>query len=241
MLMNTPQKWLNQAPDGKKFAAAILAGLLLELGGLALVLTHLAKPPPPAQIPATVRITIVAPPAPKPPPPQPTPPKPVTPPQPITPPKPLLPPPPRPLPRPVAQHVIHHVVPPRPLLPPPKVIQPPTPPTPPAPPQPAVISQGAVDMFRLAMRAAVQAVADQVYPSAAHEAGAPVVSFVYDNGIVSNIALVTSCGFPLLDAAAMQAVRIAHYPPAPDEFHGQAETVTVAVIFRPAAASVDGD
>jgi protein TonB len=239
MLMSTPEKWLNQAPDGKKFSAAILAGLLLEAGILLLVLPHLMKQPPPAQIPATVKITIVAPPAPKPPPPtlKPPPPKPVTPPQPVTPPKPLPPPPPRP----AAHHTVHHVVPPRPLPPPPQVIPPPVPPTPPAPPQPPAISQGEVDLFRLAMRAAVQAVADQVYPSAAHEAGEPVVSFVYHDGIVSNIALVASCGYPLLDAAAMQAVRIAHYPPEPDDFHGQAESVSVAVIFRAAASSVDGD
>jgi protein TonB len=98
-----------------------------------------------------------------------------------------------------------------------------------------------VDLFRLAMRAAVQSVADQVYPNGVQQGGAPVVSFDYKNGVISNIALVTSSGFARLDAAAMQAVRIAPYPPEPDEFHGQAESVTVTVIFRAAVPSVDGD
>ena len=80
--MNTPQPWLDQAPDHKNFAAAAAAGLLLELAALALLLPMLATQPPPAQIAAPVKITIIAPPAPKPPPPAPKPPpKPVTPPQ----------------------------------------------------------------------------------------------------------------------------------------------------------------
>jgi protein TonB len=228
--------WLNQAPDGKKFAAALGLGLLLELAALGLMLPLLAQPPPPAQTPAPIKLTIVAPPAPKPPPPtpKPLPPKPVTPPQPVTP----LPPP-----RPVAQHIIHHVVPPRPV-PPPKTVQPPPQLQAPPPPQPAAPSQGQVDLFRLEMKAAVQAVANSVYPQSAqmqHETGVPEVRFVYLDGVVSDIALAQSCGYPLLDEAAMQAVRIAHYPPEPENFNGQAETVTVSVIFQMAASTVDGD
>ncbi len=94
------------------------------------------------------------------------------------------------------------------------------------------------------MKQAVQAVANEVYPQAAqmaHETGQPQVSFTYLDGMVSNVALVQSCGYPLLDAAAMQAVRIAHYPPAPENFHGQTVSVTVSVIFQMAAPTVDGD
>lgn len=237
MRMNMPDRWLGQAPDGKKFAGALLAGLLLEIAALVLILPHLAKQPPPAQVQAVVKITIVAPPAPKPPPPapKPPPPKPVVPPQPVAPPKPLPPPPPRP----AARHVLRHVEPQRPL--PPQPVQPPAVPAPPASPPLPVISQGQVDMFRLAMRAAVQAVADQVYPNGVQQGGAPVVSFDYRDGVVSDIALMTSCGYARLDAAAMQAVRIAHYPPEPDDFHGQTESVTVTVIFHAAAPTVDGD
>lgn len=243
MRMNKPQSWLNQAPDHKKFAAAIMAGLLLELAALALLLPLLAKPAPPAQVVAPVKITIIAPPAPKPPPPtpKPPPPKPVTPPQPVAPPKPLPPPPPRP----VAQHIIHHAVPPRPLPPPPKAVQPPPQPqTPPPPPQPAPLSQGEVDLFRLAMHQAVQAVADRVYPRAAqdaNEAGTAEVQFTYENGVVTNITLAHTSGYPLLDAAALEGARIAQYPAPPANFAGRTCYVTVDMTFRPAAPTVDGD
>ena len=186
------------------------------------------NPPPPAPKPP--------PPAPKPPPPQPAPPQPVTPPKPVPPP-----------PRPAPHHVIHHSVPPpRPAPPPPKATPPvpPAPQTPPAPPLPPAPSLGEVDQFRLAMRNAVQAVANQVYPQAAqmaHEAGQPEVNFIYTNGTVTGISLARSSGYPLLDEAAMQAARIAHYPPPPPGFAGRSYTVTVVVIFQMAAASIDQD
>lgn len=109
---------------------------------------------------------------------------------------------------------------------------------------PPAPSLGEVDQFRSAMRGAVQGVANQVYPQAAqmaHETGAPEVSFTYCNGVVTDIALARSSGFPLLDAAAMQAARIAHYPLPPSGFAGRTYTVTVAVIFQMAAPNVDGD
>ncbi len=239
-MMNMPDMWLNQAPDGRRFAAAIGLGLLLEVAALGLTLRLAAHQPPPAQLPSPVKITIIAPPAPKPPPPQPVPPPPQpVPPQPVTPPRPVPPPP-----RPAAHHVVRHVVPPRPVPPPPQVVQPPQPVAPPAPPRPVPPSMGEVDLFRLAMRQAVQAVANDVYPPGAanaHESGAPQISFTYLDGAVSDIAVARSSGYPLLDAAAMQAVRIAHYPPEPADFHGQAERITVAVIFQLAAPSVDAD
>ncbi len=39
----------------------------------------------------------------------------------------------------------------------------------------------------------------------------------------------------------MQAVRIAHYPPEPADFHGQTEQVEVLVIFQVAETSSDED
>jgi protein TonB len=101
-----------------------------------------------------------------------------------------------------------------------------------------------VDAFRMAMRSAVQSVANEVYPQAAqmaHQIGSPEVTFTYCDGHVTNIALAQSSGYPLLDDAALHAARIAHYPPPPDGFAGRTYYVTVAVIFQMAAPSVDGD
>jgi protein TonB len=95
------------------------------------------------------------------------------------------------------------------------------------------------------MRAAVQAVADQSYPQAAqmaHETGQPAVTFTYLDGSVTNIALAQSSGFPLLDQAALEAARLAHYPPPPAGFSGRTYQITVSVIFQMTAApDVDGD
>ncbi|EKM98426.1 energy transducer TonB, partial [Acidocella sp. MX-AZ02] len=104
---------------------------------------------------------------------------------------------------------------------------------------PPAPSQGEVDAFRLAMRNAVQGVANRVYPQAAQmarEGGTPEITFTYRNGVVSDIALAHSSGFPLLDQAALQAARIAHYPPPPAGFSGRVYDVTVVVIFRPGAS-----
>jgi len=241
--MNSSETWLAPAQDGRRFMAAIGIGLLVELAALALLLPVMSRQPPPARQQSVVKISIQAPPqAPKPPPPAPKapPPKPL-PPQPLTPPKPVLPPPPRPAPH----HAVHHSAPPRPAPPPPpSKAAPPVPQTSPTPPMPPAPSLGEVDQFRSAMRSAVQSVANEVYPQAAqmaHETGAPEVTFTYCNGAITGIALARSSGFPLLDQAAMQAARIAHYPPPPSGFTGRTYTVTIEVIFQMAAASVDGD
>jgi protein TonB len=240
--MNTPRTWLDQAPDHKNFAAAIMAGLLLELAALAVLLPILTKPPPPAQIAAPVKITIIAPPAPKPPPPapKPPPPQPVTP-TPVAPPQPLPPPPPRP----VAQHIIHHAVPPRPLPPLPKTVQPPPlPQAPPPPPQPAPPSQGEVDLFRLAIRDAVDKAAKGIEPSAAldaNETGVAEVAFTYLNGVVTNITIVSPTGFSLLNATALEAVQSAHFPVPPQAFLNRSFRWTVEVTFQPRTESVEGD
>jgi len=92
------------------------------------------------------------------------------------------------------------------------------------------------------MRRAVQAAA--VDPAAAelsHEAGVVRVSFVYQDGVASAITVIGSSGFPLLDEAAVQAVRKAQFPPQPPDFAGRADQVVVDVIFREAATDIDGD
>ena len=251
--MNSAGSWVAPAQENRRFMVAIGIGLLLELAALGLVLPAMRQPPPALQQ-SVVKISVqqAPPPAPKPPPPAPKPPPP---PQPVVPPKPApLPPPPKPVPAPSlpappppplprpAQHVVpRHVAPPRPATPPPPK---PVPPTPPAPALPPAPSLGQVDAFRLAMRGAVQAVANEVYPQAAqmaHESGTPEVNFIYRNGAVADITLARSSGYPLLDDAAMRAARIAHYPPPPPGFAGRTYTVTVAVVFQMAAPSIDAD
>jgi protein TonB len=92
------------------------------------------------------------------------------------------------------------------------------------------------------MRRAVQEAA--VNPAAAemaHEAGVVRVRFIYEDGVASGITVIASSGFPLLDQAAVQAVRDARFPPQPPDFAGRASQVQVDVIFRAVAADVDGD
>jgi protein TonB len=256
--------WMNPQAERRRFAAALVAGLLLELGGLALLLPAMSHKEMPATVPARVKLSIIAPaPAPKPPPvpkptPKPVPPKPVTPPplpKPVTPPPPPLPmaPPLPPPPRPVVHHIIRHVAPPRPKYTPPPVPQPPrpeqqprlpvaqTPPPPPAPPAP---TGGQVDAFSAAIKRALQAHANEVYPQAAQmagEIGAPQLTFTYLNGVVTGITLTRSSGYPLLDKAALEDARIASYPPPPQGFQGRTYHITVTVTFQMAAPDVDGD
>jgi protein TonB len=243
--------WTNPPPDGKRFAAAMGIGLLLEVTAVLALVTVIAKPPPPSDTPTVVKLTIVAPappkpptpkPKPVPPPPKPVPPPPPPPPQPVAPPLPLPPPPPIARPK---QHVFRHYIKPKIQTPPP-VIQPPIQPVPPAPappPAPAAPSAGELDIFRAAMRRAVQSVANSVYPDAAkmaNEAGTPYVSFTYTDGVVTNIQLAQSSGYPLLDQAALEAARAAQYPLPPAGLPKD-YSVTVAVEFVLAAPDVDGD
>jgi TonB family protein len=248
--------WLNPAPDGRRFAIALGVGLLLELGAVGLLVTTMSHPEIPATAPTVVKLSIAAPaPTPKPPAPKPpTPPKPTpVPPKPVTPPPPPLPmappmPPPPPIARP-SQHFVRHYVKPRTQTPPPPVTPPPvenTPPTPAPPPAPvpAAPTGGQVDAFAAAVRSALQAHASEVYPQAAqmaHESGAPQLTFTYLNGVVTNIALTHSSGYPLLDAAALEDARIAQYPAPPQGFTGRTYQITVSVIFQLAAENVDAD
>jgi protein TonB len=130
---------------------------------------------------------------------------------------------------------------------PPPVVQSPTPPTPappPAPTAPPQPSAGEIDLFQAQMAEAVQRAATQDYPAAAqmaHENGEVEVSFVFEDGAVSNVTVIQSSGFPMLDDAATQAVRDARYPQQPPDFAGQPHQVRVSVRFHTAAADVDGD
>jgi protein TonB len=135
----------------------------------------------------------------------------------------------------------HHVATP-PRIPPPVQQPPPVEQPPPPAAAPAARSAGELDLFQAEMRRAVQAAA--VNPAAAqlaHEAGVVRVGFVYQDGVASGITIIASSGFPLLDQAAMQAVRDAQFPPQPPDFAGRADQVQVDVIFRAAATQTDGD
>lgn len=245
-------QWLNPPADGRRFTVAIIVGLLLEFSALLLLLPIMAHKETPSDTPSVVKLSIVAPapkPAPPPPKPVPVPPKPVVPPPPPPPPMPVAPPipmpPPPPVPRP-AQRVVRHYVKPHVPTPPPVTPQPAaqTPPTPPPPPAPAAPTGGQVDAFSAAIKRALQAHANEVYPRAAqmaHETGSPQLTFTYLNGVVTNIAITRSSGYPLLDAAALQDARIAQYPAPPKGFAGRVYHITVAVTFELAAPQIDAD
>ena len=244
--MKTVEAWYAPDSDGKHFALALAAALGLELAALALLVPLMTKHTPPAQVQAPVRLTIAAP---KPPAPQPKPP-PVTPPQPVPkPPPPVTPPPPRPapapkprpVPHPVVHHVVHHVAPPVAAPHPVAKPLPPVPAAPPPPPAPAPPSAGQVDLFREAVRRAVQMVANQVYPATTQESGTVIITIDYLNGRAVNVTLTRSSGFPLLDKAALRAGWIANYPPPPPAFANRSFPWSIAVIFQAAPPSLDGD
>lgn len=246
--MSSSEQWLAMSPQNGAFARALLAALAIELCVLALLLPLMARPLPPAKIQAPVRLTIEAPPAPKPPAPKPLPvqpkpppPKPVvqTPPQPMvqTPPLPT-PPPPIPRPAPHRVRVVQHVPPPKvvPLQPPQPQLQPA-----PQPPAPAPPSAGQVDLFREAVRNAVQRAADNVFPEGVQIGGQAEITITYLNGRALSVSLTRSSGYSRLDAAALQAGRTAAYPPPPAAFADRVFPWTVTVIFEPVAPTVDGD
>jgi protein TonB len=228
--------------DSKRFALCCLAALALEVAAVAAFIPILSHPGAPPAAPLPVKLTIVAPPAtPTPKPPPPPPPKPVVqpPPLPVTPPLPMPPPPPRP----VAHHITRHYIAPKPQPvtppPPPQVATPPVPPAPPAPPAP---SENALAKFEASLSAAVQSVAREPASGIiANETGRPEITFTYLDGQVTNITLAHSCGFPLLDDAALQAARNAPYPAPPPGFAGRSYNLTIAIIFQGGETSVDGD
>lgn len=250
----TAETWLTPPADGRRFAAAIAAGLAIELLALGVFLPWVAhRVPVASNTPAPIKIAIISPtpPAPpKPPPPIPTPPKAVTPPPPPPLPTPTVPvTPPLPLPPPVPHHIatrriprpVHHVITPPVVQPPPPL---PATPPPPAPPQAAAAppSQDELAQFAAAMHRALQAAL--IFPDSAQmarESGTVRLHFVYLDGQVSSITVISSCGYPELDEAAVETARVAHYPPPPSDFAGHPEGMNVDVVFPAAAPSVDSD
>jgi protein TonB len=244
--------WLTESTDGRRFAGALVAGFVIELGAMLLLIPTMKHQQAPSETPAPIKLSIVAPaPAPRPPPvpPQPLPPLPMVP----APPLPLPPPPPLPiappvltpplLPRPAQR--IRHDAPPHPAPPvTPAQIAPPTPQAPPPPPVPPAPTGGQIDAFSAAIKRALQADANEVYPQSAQlarQTGAPELAFTYRDGHVSNIAISRSSGFPLLDEAALQDARMAAYPPPPKGFEGRTYQIRVIVVFQMAAQDFGAD
>ncbi len=223
-----------EEPGGRgRWPAALALALLIEatlLAALAWLGTHQAAPPPPP-----VEITLSQPkPLPKPVTPKPPPPKPQ--------PKPRPKPQPKPRPHPVHPH-------PKPLPPPPQaraLIPPPSPQptarpampvTPPPPPPPAPVRHPDLAAARLsfegALREAIQAAVR--FPEAArlmHVGGRVLVSFEFLDGKVSQVRVAQSSSVPMLDAAALAAVREAPYPPTPAALASQPMRFRIWVRFH---------
>ena len=88
------------------------------------------------------------------------------------------------------------------------------------------------DAFKGSVRAAVQsAVAYPLAAKLAHVAGKTKVSFDFLDGKVSNLSIVTSSGFVMLDEAALKAVEAASYPAPPSEVSGKTLPFEVWVRF----------
>jgi protein TonB len=224
-----------------RFVLSAVAALVLEaLAVLALIPLVSHQGAPPGQ-PAPVKITIVAPPAP-PPPPKAVPP----PPKPVVPPPPLPVAPPIPMPPPPPHAVAHHIT--RRYVAPPKVVQPPPPPQVATPvtqvgvPNPSAPSEDDKAKLTAELRAAVQAAArEPASAMIANETGQPEVTLTYLDGRVTDISLTRSCGFPLLDQAALNAAQNASYPQPPPSLAGNTYRATVVVIFQGGQTNVDGD
>lgn len=225
----------------RALARAFIAALTLELlllGGLVFWLGRPIAPAAPGT-PAMKISLVTLPPPPAPPPPKVAPPPPV--------PVPVLPPPvpvpqPKPKPRPKPKPIVKKI------KPVPRIVKPVEPPHPVArqtvqlPPTPAPTVQPAespdvMASFDSEVRAAIETAVR--FPYAAqlmHQYGKARVAFDYRDGAVSDIRLVQSSGFPMLDPAALAAVRDAQYPPPPPEARGRVLHYEVWVRFRPGSA-----
>ena len=87
--------------------------------------------------------------------------------------------------------------------------------------------------FEARVNVAVQAAVR--YPQAArmlHRQGKARVAFDYLDGVVSNVLLDESSGLPMLDQAAIAAVRDASYPPPLAQLRKQLLHMIVWVTFR---------
>jgi protein TonB len=111
-------------------------------------------------------------------------------------------------------------------------VEPPAP-GPPAAPVEAAASPDVLALFEGEVRQAVQHAA--TYPMAARvarEAGRAQVSFSLRGGQPGDVVLVQSSGFPMLDQAALAAVRAATYPAPPPTRVGRDMRFIVWVQFR---------
>ncbi len=99
---------------------------------------------------------------------------------------------------------------------------------------PAAPSRAAMDSFEGRLRAAVQAALR--YPAAARMLGVTGharVGFRWRDGATSELQLVSSAGMAVLDQEALEAVRSAAYPPAPQSLAHQTLNLIVHVDFDP--------
>jgi len=243
VLHHTPAPW-QEDNDGKRWPFAALAALLLEAGLLGAVAWWASRPAPPPP-PQPMQIVLeapksapktVAPPTPKPPEPKPVP-KPVVKPQPKPIvhkelPKPVQPPPPQPAPEPTPK--VQAPPAPAPDTKPAMPVAAPTPPAPPPPPAPAAPDVASIKAtFEAELRSAIQAAVR--YPQAAKMmqlTGKTLVAFVFRDGTVSQVRVVTTSGADLLDHAALDAVRNAPYPATPKELQGKSMDFTIWVRFH---------
>ena len=247
VLHHTPAPW-KEDNDGKRWPFAALAALLLEAGLLGAVAWWASRPAPPPP-PQPMQIVLeapkpapktVTPPTPKPPEPKPVP-KPVVKPQPKPIvhkelPKPVQPTPPQPVAEPKPEPTPKVQAPPAPApdTKPAMPVAAPTPPAPPPPPAPAAPDVASIKAtFEAELRSAIQAAVR--YPQAAKMmqlTGKTLVAFVFRDGAVSQVRVVTSSGADLLDHAALDAVRNAPYPATPKELQGKSMDFTIWVRFH---------
>lgn len=237
----------------RSLAGAFALALIAEATIVASLLLWLRDRPPVTAIdkPSMEISLVTLPPEPKPAEPPPTEPSlPVPTPPPPAPPVAAQPPPPEPVPQPRPEppakpalrrpkHVPKIV---KPVEAPPAAAAAVQYPPQPEPPRPAARVENPPAPARTAdfdskVRAAIEAaVAFPFAAQALHQYGQARVEFDYLDGRANGIRLVQSSGFPLLDPAALAAVRAAHYPPPPPEAQGRALHYVLWVRFQPKTA-----
>ncbi|MBC7414963.1 MAG: TonB family protein [Herminiimonas sp.] len=98
-----------------------------------------------------------------------------------------------------------------------------------APSHPAVLPPDYIARVKAAVQAGI------VYPPAAlalNFRGRARVEFRLRDGVASQLRILTSSGMGMVDRAALQALQVATYPPAPANFAGKEETFQVWVEFN---------
>ncbi len=212
-----------------RFLPALAISLVFE-AALVIAFMHVSslKGMVKATHPAIVKITMLAPPKPKPIPmlPKPVPP----PPQPVPKPPPPLPPPPKPVaqplpkpppPKPIAKpkpipRPVHRIAHPKPQAKPvPHIEQPVQPPAPPAPAISAAQQASATELYAATLRTKVQE-NTQVPEAVAmmHLSGVTTLSIeLAPSGQLMAVSILRSSGVPPIDRAALASVRATQFPP----------------------------